>query len=177
MPTQRDLLEAVDACLDDARLWGLELNTRYRVLAATFEPRPERHPRPDREDARLQVLLYPVAEIAASLRRHTRDGDVHVETFEVDQLVDVVDSFGGARVGVPLLSATGRSLESSPLGGELSMEGRSQAGDGDTHVLSVHLEADGGRRLDLEATFDEVRVHDTDGQEIPLTAFDGAGQG
>lgn len=173
MATDRTVLEAIDACLDGARLWGLELNPRYRVLAATFEPRPGRHPRPGSDDPRVQALLYPVAAIAASLRRCTRNGEVYVETFEIDQLIDVVDSFGGARVDVPILTATDRQLVSPiPDEGELSLEGRSQAGDGDTHLLRVHLEGDGGRRFDLEATFDEVLLNDAEGQEIPLAAFD-----
>lgn len=173
MPTDRTVLETIDGCLDDARLWGLELNPRYRVLAATVEPRPERHPRPEADDPRLQALLYPVAVIAACLRRHTRTGEVHVETFEIDQLVDVVDSFGGSRLEAPILTASERRLVSSVPGtAELSLEGRSQAGDGDTHLLRVHLEADGGRRFDLEATFDEVLLNDAAGQEIPLAAFD-----
>lgn len=171
MAVSADELGALDQALDGARLWGVELDTDYRVLAATFEPDADRHPREEVEDPRLQVLLFPVAEIAASLRRHEQTGEVRVETFEVDQLVDVVDSFDGARVDAPVLAAGERRLPTGPQGPELSLEGRSNAGDGLEHTFSVHLEGAGGRRLDLEATFDDVRVQDAAGQELPLVSF------
>lgn len=162
-----DSLRTLEARLDGAALWGLEIDLRYRVLGATFELQ-DGHPVGDRSDPRLQVLLFPVGEVKASLRRHDLEGRVHVEKFTSDQLVDVVDSFGGAEVSAPLFDQPDPSESWPP---ELSLEGRTIAPDGFAHSLTVALEGEGGRRFGLRVTFDGVRVNDADGNEIPLTRF------
>lgn len=158
---------ALATVLEGARLWGLELDTKFRVLGATIEPDPAAHPvQPAPEDRRLQVVLHPVNVVLASLRRRMQDGTVTLETFTEAQLVDVVDSFDG-----PVL--TGELLDRpAPTRGEWaprwSMEGRAQVPDGRTHSLTVRLTADGGREFDFYATFDEVVVRDPDGNDVAL---------
>lgn len=158
-------LRALEARLDGAALWGLELDSRFRVLAATFEPRAEAHPRRDVPDRRLQVLFYPVGELKASLRRHDLEGGVHVETFTDEQLVDVVDSFGGVEVPAPFFDQPDPSEQWPP---RLSLQGQSIAPDGTAHSLTLTLAGEGGRRFDFHVTFDAVRVMDPEGREIPL---------
>lgn len=167
-PGEDGLLAALEQALDGAALWGLELDPRFRVLAATFEPTPDRHPLGAVEDPRLQALFFPVGEVKASLRRHLREGGVRVDTFTTDQLVDVVDSFGGASVTAPLFDQPDPSGEWPP---ELSLHGRSVAPDGYRRSLTLRLEGEGGRRFGFHATFDSVRVNDADGNEIPLSRF------
>lgn len=161
-------LRALERALDGAALWGLEIDLRYRVLGATFEVPPPVHPDSEVGDPRLQILLFPVGEVKASLRREDREGSVHVETFTPDQLVDVVDSFGGAPVSAPLFNQPDPSGSWPP---ELSLQGSTVAADGFSHSLTVQLEGEGGRRFGLRATFDAVRVHDARGGEVPLTRF------
>lgn len=163
-----DRLRALEQALDGAALLGIEVDLRYRVLAATFEPQPGNHPDGEVDDCRLQVLLFPVGEIKASLRRRDRAGAVHVETFTPDQLVDVIDSFGGATVDAPLFDQPDPS-DAWPA--ELSLQGSTVAPDGTAHTLTVQLDGEGGRQFGLHATFDDARVHDATGDEIPLTRF------
>jgi hypothetical protein len=177
-------LEDLEVVLDGAALLGLELDTRYRVLAATLEPTAERYPwgsgaaGVEVVDRRVQVLCSPVSTILASLRRVPAGGaTAEVYTFAEDQLVDVVAAFDGAGVHAPLFGLPEpRPGSWAP---EWSMQGRSTAGDGvsRTVTLSVRHEDEAGvLLLDVFARFDEVQVKDPFGTDLasfgPPGAFD-----
>jgi hypothetical protein len=148
-------IEELEHVLDDAALWGLELDTRYRVLAATFEPIPERHPEGEVEDRRIQVLMYPVSTILASLREQV-DGRTVVRRFTAEQLLDVVSALDGATVTSPIFGRPEpRPGEWAP---EWSLEGRSMSADGVTRTFAVRVTRD-GLTLDLFARFDEAEVN------------------
>jgi hypothetical protein len=175
-PLQPRTLEELEAVLDGAALLGLELDTRYRVLAATLEPTPERYPwgsgvgGVEVVDRRVQLLASPVSTILGSLRRRvsTSDGPrTEVYTFADEQLVDVVAAFDGAPVSAPLFG------QPEPRPGswapEWSLEGRSTAGDGVTRTLTVSVNHDDGAGelfLDLFVRFDEVQVRDPFGTDL-----------
>lgn len=163
-----------------AALLGLELDTRYRVLAATLEPTPERYPwgsgtaGVEVVDRRVQLLVSPVSTILGSLRRRvpTADGErTEVYTFSEEQLVDVVSVFDGAPVESPLFGRPEpRPGSWAP---EWSLEGRSTAGDGITGTLTVsvrHHDGAGELALDVFARFDEVQVKDPFGTDLFTTA-------
>ena len=164
--TAREMdLRTLDKGLDGACLWGLELDTRYRVLAGTVEPLAEHHPYGDAPDRRLQLLLFPCSIIRARLLRAGDDGKV-IERFEVGQLVDVVDRLDGAEMSGPVFD-----LPEPDWGSEVSLRGESSAPDGRDHTFRVHLEGDGGRTLDLYATFDDVQVLTPEGEDVPIALF------
>ena len=135
-------------------VWGAEIDIRFRVLALTVEPDRDAHPAPEADDRRLQVLLYPVSAVAASLVEATDDGPV-VRQFAEDQLPDVVALFDGAITSVDPLPERPADLDA--LSPRLSMRGQASVGDGIRHHLHLHLEA-GDLTLDLWASFDEVEV-------------------
>jgi hypothetical protein len=172
-------IAALESALAGARLLGLELDTRYRVLALTVEPDGPADPwggevaDDDVEvDRRRQLLVSPVSTVLASLRRSPGGGEpVQVLTFADDQLVDVAAAFGGARLETPLF---GRP---EPRPGSWapawSLEGRSTAGDGVGRTLTVRVRTDddpGELALDLFARFDEVLVRDADGRDLERIA-------
>jgi hypothetical protein len=178
-------IAALEDALAGAELLGLELDTRYRVLAVTLEPDASRDPwgsgdRGDDEavDRRVQLLVSPVSTVLGSLRRDPLgDAPVEVYTFTEDQLVDVAAAFGGAVVDAPLF---GRP---EPRPGSWaptwSLEGRSTAGDGVARTLTISVRTDdvaGELALDLFARFDEVLVRDASGRDLariaPRGAFD-----
>lgn len=141
--------------LRDARVWGAEIDIRFRVLALTVEP-----PRPADAtgDPRLQVLLYPVSAVGVSLVEDTEDGVV-VRRFEEDQLPDIVALFEGAATTTEPLPDRPADLDA--LAPRLSMRGHASVGDGVLHHLHLHLEAD-ELAFDLWASFDEVEVRGPD---------------
>ena len=145
----------LDGLLRDARVWGAEIDIRFRVLALTVEP-PE--PADASGDPRLQVLLYPVSAVAASLVEDTSEGVV-VRRFAEDQLPDVVALFDGATPTTDPLPDRPADLDA--LSPRLSMRGQASVGDGVLHHLHLHLEAD-ELSLDLWASFDEVEVRGPD---------------
>ncbi|MDQ4130462.1 MAG: hypothetical protein M3133_05655, partial [Actinomycetota bacterium] len=99
MPAEDSLLEALERRLDGTRLWGLELDLRYRVAAATFETSPDRPPLGPVEDSRLQLLLFPVGRVAAALHE---SADEPPRRFPIESLVEIVSSFEGPSVTAPL---------------------------------------------------------------------------
>jgi hypothetical protein len=185
-----DRTDAPIAALEDAflgaSLLGIELDTRYRVLAVTLEPDASHDPwgsgdrgsEDDEVDRRVQLLASPVSTVLGSLRRDPRGAaPVEVYTFTDDQLVDVAAAFGGAVVDAPLF---GRP---EPRPGSWaptwSLEGRSTAGDGVARTLTISVRTEdvaGELALDLFARFDEVLVRDASGRDLeriaPLGAFD-----
>lgn len=161
----RDDLDRIRPLLTSGPLLGAELDLEYRVLALTVEPTEGRDlldEGPVVPDARLQVLLHPVAEIAASFRERTDEG-TRVMTFGPDQLVDLV-----AVLGEPTLRSDpfpGGRPSREGWGPRPSMSGGSNAPDGRAHHL--HLDVDQPPyAFALHATFDDVEVRDPGGGQL-----------
>jgi hypothetical protein len=157
-------LDGLEQVLEGAALLGLELDPRYRVLAATFEPTADRYPWDATDDRRLQVLLFPVSTILASFRQR-EGGRLVLRRFEDPQLLDVVAAFDGAEVTGQLFGQPEpRPGQWAP---EWSLEGRSTAPDGRRRTFTVALR-DGDLELDLFARFDDVELKDATGRERDL---------
>jgi len=162
--TAPDVVAHVEQVIDGATCWGAELDTRYRVLGVTLDPVPGTHPDGPVDDTRLQLVLHPCAWVQARLLRDDGESRV-VESFGVEQLVLVVDRLGGARIEGPVLDQA-----HGPLEGPLSLEGRSETGDGTAHEAVLRMSG-GGRRLELRVTCDVVELRRPDGSVVmpPVT--------
>jgi hypothetical protein len=169
-------LAALEEALDGAALLGLELDTRYRVLAVTLEL-PDGHDpwgsgvpsdAAGEVDRRIQLLVSPVSTVLGSFRREPAGGGRgEVYTFGDDQLVDVAAAFAGAVPGAP------RFGRPEPRPGSWaptwSLEGRSTAGDGIARTLTVSVRTDdhdGELALDVFVRFDEALVRDAAGRDL-----------
>lgn len=148
--------------LDQARLWGAELDPRFRVLSTTVELAPGSSPWELGADRRIQLLCFPVSTILASLRRTSVDPPEQV-TFTVEQLLDVTAGFGGALLEPPVF---GRP---QPAPGEwgpaFSLQGSSSAPDGRSRTITLAV-ADAEARLDVFARFDTFEVRDAQGEDL-----------
>lgn len=159
-------LRALEEVIDGAALWGLELDPRFRVLAATLEPSPQRYPWGETDDRRVQMLCFPVSTILGSFRRNLPT-ETELLSFTEAQLVDVVAAFDGARVAAPMF---GRPEPRPGLWGpRFSLEGRSSAPDGTSKTLTIAL-AHQDLTLHLFARFDEVELKTADGTALALAA-------
>jgi hypothetical protein len=148
-------LGALRRLLASCTVLGAELDPEYRVLGLTVEPLDAD---PEVDDRR-QVVLHPVGEFAASLRRADRT----VLTFDVEHLPDVVARFEGAVPQGDPLPSTRPARDA--WGSRPSLQGASAAPDGRTHHLRLHLEH-GDLVLDLHVTFDDYDVRDPSGAPI-----------
>lgn len=157
-------LAGLDTVLDGAALLGGELDTKFRVLAVTFEPTPQRYPWESAEDRRVQVLVFPVSTILVSLRREV-DGGRELLSFTDDQLADVMGAVAGARVSSPLFGLA--EPRPGQWGPRYSTEGRSTAPDGVTNTITIGVR-DGELTLDLFARFDDVEVKDPAGRKLEV---------
>lgn len=160
---------SLEPVLDGARLWGAELDTRYRVLALTVEPAPGRYPWGETTDRRVQLLCHPVSTILASLVQTIPDGRALLE-FSDEQLVDVVAALDGPTIGGPLFGAG--EPRPGEWGPRFSLQGRSTAGDGTRLTVRVVIAHD-DLELSLFARFDHLEVRDAVGS--PLAPIDGGG--
>lgn len=150
---------AIVRLLEGGELWGLELDTAYRVFAATIEPPSGSHPDGEPEDRRLQLLLFPTSELRVVLERRLEEG-LRIETFEVDQLAAVGAALGGAVVGEVTLDGATPDLA------RLSLHARSDAPDGRAHTLGFRAVATSGEALTLLAWFDDLQLRRPDGSDI-----------
>jgi hypothetical protein len=155
-------LAALEAVLDGAALWGMELDPRFRVLAVTLEPTADRSAWGRADDRRIQLLCFPVSTILGSLRRDTRDGR-EVLAFSDEQLVDVAAKVGGAPVAAPLFGRP--EPRPGEWGPRFSLQGRSSAPDGTRHTLTVSAR-DEELSLDLFARFDDLELKGPDGADL-----------
>lgn len=158
--TDTAALLALDRILVGATCWGAELDTRYRVLAVTVEPAPDRHPDGAVADPRLQLVLHPCTHVQARLVHDERT----VERFTVEQLPLVVDRLGGPVISGPVVTGGGPQLT-----GALSLEGRAEVLDGSTHAARLVLAGD-DRTLTLRATFDTAELRRPDGDVVAAPA-------
>lgn len=156
--------DALATVLEGAALWGMELDPRFRVLAVTLEPNPERAGMWVRtDDRRIQLLCFPVSTIIGSLRRAGPDGR-ELLAFSEEQLVDVAASFGGSPVAAPLFGRP--EPRPGEWGPQFSLQGRSSAPDGTRQTLMVSV-AEGELSLDVFARFDDLELKGPDGTDLP----------
>lgn len=157
--------EHAERLLENAKIWGVELEPRFRVLAVTFEPD---HISDDvlstdsQSDRRMQLACFPVSTILGSLRQTNPDG-VTLLKFTEQQLVDVVAAFNGAKLDGPVF----KQPEPRPgtWGPEFSLEGRSTAPDGVSNTITLSLTQD-DLEFNLFARFDELRLLDVNGEHV-----------
>jgi len=157
-------IPALEDVLDGAALWGLELDPRFRVLAATLEPTAERYPWGETDDRRIQLLCFPVSTILGSFRRN-RPMETELLSFTEAQLVDVVAAFDGAIVATPLFGQP--EPRPGSWGPRFSLEGRSSAPDGTRRTLTLAI-AHEDLTLHLFARFDDLQLKAPDGRDLAL---------
>lgn len=164
----RDELDLIRPLLTSGPLLGAEIDLQYRVLALTVEPTGGRdlwNEEAVPNDARVQILLHPVAEVGASFRETTNEG-IEVMTFAPEQLVDLVAVLGEQPLGADPFPPERPSRDG--WGPRASMQGNSGATDGRNH--NVHLDVDAPPyRFVLHATFDDVEVRGPDGEQLFAT--------
>jgi hypothetical protein len=147
--------------LEGALLWGIELEPRYRVLAATLELGPTQRADGDggNADGRVLLVAHPVATILASVRELDRDPPV-VRRFDVDQLPDVAAALGGGRLEGPIVGRPEPRRDA--WGPGFGLEGRSSAADGTRTTVTLATAID-GLRLDLFVRCDVVELRTAEG--------------
>lgn len=157
-------MAAAEDALRRGEVLGAELNPDFRVLAVTVGPAPDGGGEwpVEGDDPRLQLLLFPVGEFAASLRRRTPDG-VEILQFDASQLPQIIALFDRSTLSVD--PWVGQRPNRGEWGPRLSLQGNSAAPDGRSRHVWLALEED-DLRLDLHATFDQVRAVDADGTDL-----------
>ena len=168
------LRESLATALCEADLLGFEVDPEARIAAATFRvfTLPESGPVP--EDRRVQFRFGPVGRVAASLREGRRDDPAaRVVPFGIEELLEVVQSFGGLRIyASEYFDIHEKSLSS--WGERLSLDWRSGA-DGLAHSITL-FQAGIDRTLDVCVWFDRFRIFDPGYRPIEVDDFVAGGR-
>jgi hypothetical protein len=166
----------IGLALNESRLLGLELHPNRRVANATFSVLrlpPEGSPP---EDRRVQLVFQPVGHLAASLRLgYWDDQDAPISKLTPDQLLSVVQSFGGSPIyGWQFVDVDDKVFNLWK--DSLSLDYLSQPGGLDHHILLFQESSSPIRHLDIWIWFDELKVFDPSWNEILLAEFIAAGK-
>jgi hypothetical protein len=153
-----------ERALAGATLLGAEIDTRYRVLAATFEPPAGADPRGEVDDPRVQLLCHPVSTVLGALQREV-DGRPVIETFEAEQLSDVAAALAGAPLEPPVLGRP--EPRPGEWGPQFSLQGRSTAPDGRSRTVTLDVSS-GDARLRVFVRCDEIELRDPAGDRLPV---------
>lgn len=171
--TEEDI-NGLDIALNEATLLGFEVSAQDRVAAATFAvlTLPEQGKPP--EDLRMQFLFAPIGRIAASLRLGRWDDDTaRVVPFAIDQLLSVVQDFGGQPIyGREFFDVHQKNF--SQWAERLSLDCSWEPG-GLTHFITLFQEGH-DKHLDICLWFDSFIIRDPLGNEISLTNFIAGGK-
>jgi hypothetical protein len=164
------------AALNEATLLGADVDPSARRAWLTFAvlALPEGDDPPP-VDPRVRLILSPVGRIAASLRLGAWDDpDTPIEPLPVDELSEVVTSFNQQAIwGWEFLDVPDEH-DFANWSERLSLEWRSEPG-GLSHTLYVFQENGTERQLAVRFWFDELRIYQPDGHEVPLDDFTAAG--
>lgn len=152
--------------LNEATWLGAEVDRSRRIAGLTFRvlTLPAEGPAPD--DPRLSVVLSPVGRVAASLR-HGRwdDHSARVESFSLDALLSVVQSFHG----LPIYGWAFFDQEPRFAGWSTRLSLDEQFTGEAVHSHTIDLFQDGGGRvLDVRIWFDDVRIRNPRGDELSI---------
>jgi hypothetical protein len=171
--TQEDI-DGLDVALNEATVLGFEVSDQHRAAAATFEvlTLPEQGDPP--EDERVQFLFAPIGRIAASLRLGRWDDDTaQVVPFTVDQLLRVVQDFGGQPIyGSEFFDIHQKYF--SRWADRLSVNCLWEP-ESVSHSITLFQEGN-NKHLDICLWFDDFIIKDSNGNEIPLANFIAGGK-
>lgn len=148
---------------NEATLLGAELDAGRRMAGITLSLLTL----PERDDQRLQILLLNVGRAAASLRLgQWDDRSARVVRFPPEELLRVVHDFGGCPVyGEELFDV--HEPELAKWNGRFSFDVSWSESGGRRHSLSLS-QSGGDRHLDLLIWFDELRLRDAAGNDLPV---------
>lgn len=167
-----DDTEGLNIALNEATLLGLEHDPSRWAANGTFAvlSLPESGEVPT--DRRIQVLFVNVGRVAATLTEPDQPGAVPVQ---LEQLLDVVQSFGGRAIYGEFFDIKDNPLQPSGAGKSLDIEFE----DG-SRAHSINLFQDdgqeGGRRIDICIWFEGLALLTPDGNEVDLEEFVAGGR-
>jgi hypothetical protein len=157
---------------NEAGLLSFEVDQEYRNAAATFTVLSLPPEGPEPTDRRVQLCLWPVGRVVASLRKGAGDDlAAEVVPIAVEDLPSLVRSFGG----LPVYGWQFFDTDEQPPLDRLSLDWRS-GDDGLSHTVCLFQEDNSQRYLELWAWFDELGIRSPDGSWLPLDEFVAGGR-
>lgn len=174
MELTKKRIEGLGVALNEATLLGIEVNQDQRTARLTFDVLTLPRSGPASQGTRVQILLAPVGRVVASLR-HGRwdDPNARVEPFTIEQLLSVVQRFGGQ----PVYGGEFFDLPDSEFAkwsSRASLDFQTDV-NGRRHTLDLFQEGN-DLHLDVRLWFDGMRISMLDGTEISIDEFIASGK-
>jgi hypothetical protein len=174
MTLSEEQIHGLGVALNEASLLGLEVSAEDRMAAATFAvlTLPEIGPPP--EDSRLQIQFHGVGRVAASLRDgRWDDPKARVETFPLERLLEIVQSFRG----LPIYGWEFFDIHDEGFlkwSDRLSLDLRCSPTDSEHSIIL--FQAGGNRILDICIWLNEFTIHSPSGSIVKIEDFISGGK-
>ena len=171
MEISEELVAKLGTALNESSIAGMEYSKKKNAVAVTFSvlTLPESGLEP--KDPRRQFVFYNIGRIAASLRHGNWDDDgAPVETFEIENLLVVVQSFGCQSIyGWQFFNV--HEDEMKQWGNRLSLDLKMEKGSMDNSISLFQEGISGKRHLDICIWFEYFRILDAQYNEISQDDF------
>lgn len=170
MNYSKEILDRLGRGLNEAELLGAEFDFERELLACTFNPIVVDINGKIPEDRRIQLILRNVKRIVSSLRNSDWDDDrQQAETFELSELLSVVNSFGGLPIyGWEFFNCGEDGFKRWE--DRLSFDWRNQQYNGKENTFDFFQEGH-KRHLDIRVWFEEIHLFDSTSKKIEFKSF------
>jgi hypothetical protein len=162
-------INGINTALNESRLLGIEYESTKKIIAATFSLVMMDIEGNVPEDTRVSIRFNRIHKVLASLRDgHWDDTSAKIIPFEISQLLEVSQSFGGLEIyGWDFMNSETDDARWKSRGVSLELIDESVNG---TNTISLFQSAS-NRTLDIKIWFDELIIIDPKGQQIELQTF------
>jgi len=171
MEISKELATKLGTALNESSIVGMEYSKTKNTVAITFSvlALPESGAEP--EDPRLLFVFYNIGRIAASLRHgNWDDDDAPIETFEIEKLLSVVQSFGCQSIyGWEFFNV--HEGEMKQWGNRLSLDLKIKKGSMENSIYLFQEGISGKRHLDICIWFEYFRIFNAQYNEISQDDF------
>ncbi|WP_218188429.1 hypothetical protein, partial [Desulfosarcina cetonica] len=177
MKLSDEIAKGLGVALNESSLLGVEYSDELNCASATFSiltlPNEKDSEPPD---SRIQMIFHNVGRIAASLRNgYWNDYDADIEKFKLNELLSVVQSFGGQPIyGWNFFNILDE--EFFKWSDKLSLDFRNRTGSEKNQISLFQEGATFTKHLDLWIWFESLSVHDAMKREIEISSLINGGK-
>lgn len=172
-----DTAAEIGIALNEATLLGAEYVSDINMLFTTFAvlTLPDDHSS-EPTDPRRQIIFTDIGRIAAALRNvRWNDYSASAITFEVSDLLSIVQSFGGQPIyGWDFINNDDQAFDNWK--DRLSLDFMPTNGCRDNRIMLFQEDATVDRHLDVWVWFGDLIIRDASGSRIPLSDFIAGGK-
>lgn len=166
-----DISEKFGVALNEATLLDVQLDSENAIVKCILRVVTVDKNGKVPDDNTAVFTFSPVGRLITSLRHgHWQDENARVQAFAPHELSAIIQSFNGQSIyGWEFFNLGSKAIEDWV--NKLSLDYRSNNGDGISNTIDLFQEEGVSRHLDLRIWFDNLIIHDPIGNHIDLETF------